>query len=226
MNKKNIGIFVVGSLAVAALYYSGLQDYISLAGLKANSHHFKAMVDRNYWFSVAMFVVSYMATVAASLPVVAPFTLLGGFLFDTIPGALYSALASAFGSVIYVFCLRHFLRASIEQRFEKQLVRFKENMKVYGKSYVLILHFMTIIPFFVINGLVALSDLSLLDVFWTTMVGSGPIFLLFAFEGRQLATIESVHDILSPSFMLALGLLVLLACMPIIIRRIRGSMEV
>lgn len=225
MQIKRIIIAVVVVLIILGLYYGGLKDSISLQGLKENSQYFKDMVDRNYWFSAMIFMMGYTIAMAASLPIVAPFSLLGGFLFNTIPGACFSALGAALGSMIYVTIFRHFLADSMQEQFKDQLSQLKENMKVYGKSYVLILHFLTILPFFVINTLDALADLTLWDVFWTTIVGSGPLFLLFSFEGRQLAHIESIGDIFSPQFILALGLLVLLACMPIIVKRFRGSVN-
>jgi uncharacterized membrane protein YdjX (TVP38/TMEM64 family) len=226
MQKKRIVIAVAAILIIIGLYYGGLKDWVSLEGLKGKSEYFKIMVDRNYWFSAGIFMAAYTLAMTASIPIVAPLSLLGGFLFNTIPGACFSAFGAAIGSVVYVVLFRQFFAASMYEQFEPQLIRFKENVKVYGKSYVLILHFMTVIPFFMINTLSALADLSLTDVFWTTIVGSGPLFLLFSYEGRQLAHIESISDIFSPQFILALGLLVVLACMPMIIKRIRGSFNI
>ena len=222
MQKKRIIIVIAAVLVILGLYYGGLKDWVSLQGLKENSHYFKDMVARNYWFSAMIYVAVYTLAIAASLPVVAPFTLLGGFLFDTVMGAAFSALSAVLGSIIYMMVFRYFLYDSMQEQFKDQLAQFKQNITVYGKSYVLILHLLTVIPFFMINTLGALADFTIWDTCWTTIVGSGPIFLLFAFEGRQLAHIESVSDIFSPQFIIALGLLVLLACMPIILKRFRN----
>lgn len=223
MQKKRIVIAIAVVLIIIGVYYGGLKDSISLQGLKDNSQYFKDMVDRNYLFSVMIYMLSYTLAMAASLPVVAPFSLLGGFLFNTIPGACFAALSAACGSVIYVTIFRHFLAASMQEQFQEQLAQFKENMRVYGKSYVLILHLMTVLPFFMINTMVALADISLLDIFWMTIVGSTPLFVILSSAGRQLAHIESVSDIFSPQCIVGLGLLILLACMPIIVKRFRGS---
>lgn len=220
---KRIAVILIIAVVIAGFYYGGLRDWVSLQGLKENSEYFKTVVDKNYGISVVVFMACYTLAMAASLPVVAPFTLLGGFLFDTIPGACFSALSVALGSMIYVVTFRHFFSESMQQQFQSQLERFKQNVKMYGKSYVLILHFMTVVPFFMINTLGALADFSLWDVLWTTLVGSGPIFLLFSFEGRQLAQLESISDIFTPQFIFALALLVVLACIPMIVKRFRGS---
>jgi uncharacterized membrane protein YdjX (TVP38/TMEM64 family) len=226
MQKKRIIIVIAVVLLIVGLYYGGLKDWISLEGLKQNSRYFKEMVTHHYWLSVLIFMAVFTAAMAASLPVVAPFALLSGFLFEAIPGACYGLLSAAFGSVIYVSWFRYFLSDSMQEQFKEQLQKFKENMKIYGKSYVLILHFITVVPFFMINTLVALADFSLWDVFWTTIAGSALLFLLFAYEGRQLAHIQSVSDIFTPQFIGALLLLVALACMPVIMRRFGKSLKI
>ncbi len=226
MQKKPIVIAIAVVLIIVGLYYGGLKDSISLESLKQNSHYFKTMVDQNYWFSAMVFIATYTLAMAASLPVVAPFSLLGGFLFNTIPGACFSVISALIGSMIYVVVFRHFFAASMHEQFKDQLDKFKKNMDTYGKSYLLILHFLAVVPFFMINTLAALADLSLWDVCWTTTVGSGPVFLLLAFEGGELAHIQSVSDIFSAKFIIALALLVALACMPIIVKRFRGSVDI
>lgn len=222
MSKKQIILAIVVILIILGLYYGGLKDSLSLQSLKENSMYFKAMVDTNYWLSAMAFMAVYTITMMLSLPIVAPFSLLGGFLFDTLPGACFSAISTVLGSMIYVIAFRHFFYDSMQAQYAVQLAKFKENMRVYGKRYLLILHFLAITPFFMINTLCALADLSLWDVCWTTLVGSGPIFLLLSYEGRQLAHIQSVRDIFTPEFVGALGLLIVLACMPMIIQWARS----
>lgn len=221
MQKKRIVIVVAAVLVIIGLYYGGLKDWVSLQALKENSHYFKDMVTQNYWFSALIYVAAYTLAMAASLPIVAPFTLLGGFLFGMM-GAFFALFSAVSGSIIYVMIFRHFLYDSMHEQFRDQLAQFKQNITIYGKSYVLILHYLAVVPFFMINALAALADFSLWDVCWTTIVGNTPLFLLLAFEGRELAHIESVSDIFSPHFIIALGLLVLLAFMPIIIKRFRA----
>jgi uncharacterized membrane protein YdjX (TVP38/TMEM64 family) len=221
MQKKRIFIIVAAVLVILGLYYGGLKDWVSLQGLKENSHYFKDMVTRNYWFSAMIYVAAYTLAMAASLPVVAPFTLLGGFLFGMM-GAFFALFSAVCGSMIYVMIFRHFLYDSMHEQFKDQLAQFKQNITIHGKSYVLILHYLAVVPFFMINTLAALADFSLFDVFWTTIVGNTPLFLLLAYQGRELAHIESVSDIFSPHFIIALGLLVVLAFMPIIIKRFRA----
>jgi uncharacterized membrane protein YdjX (TVP38/TMEM64 family) len=221
MQKKRIVIVVAAVLAIIGLYYGGLKDWVSLQALKENSHYFKDMVTQNYWFSAMVYVAAYTLAMAASLPIVAPFTLLGGFLFGMM-GAFFALFSAVCGSMIYVMIFRHFLYASMHEQFRDQLAQFKQNVAIHGKSYVLILHYLAVVPFFMINALAALADFSLWDICWTTIVGNTPLFLLLAFEGRELAHIESVSDIFSPHFIIALGLLVLLAFMPIIVKRFRA----
>ena len=106
--------------------------------------------------------------------------------------------------------------------YGNRIVTFKKQMDVHGVNYILMLHFVTVVPYFVINTLAALSDISLVTFVWATIVGSIPIISVYAFAGRQLSYIQSVGDIFSPPIILAFVLLIVLACMPIILKRLKN----
>lgn len=221
MQKKQIVTAIAAILVICGLYYGGLKDWISLQALKENSHYFKDMVNHNYGLSAIGYIGIYTLFIAVSLPVVAPFTLLGGFLFGMM-GALFALLSSILGSILYVIIFRHFLYNSMYEQFKDQLVQFKDKIALQGKSYVLILHLMAAIPFFVINSLAALADFTFWDIAWTTALGNMPLLILLAYEGRELSHIESMSDILSPHFIIGIALLMMLAFLPIIIQRLRA----
>jgi len=77
---------------------------------------------------------------------------------------------------------------------------------------------MGIIPYFVINVLAALTNVSITTFMWTTFVGSLPILGIYAFAGGQLYSVESVKDIFSPSIIALLVVLILDSLMPLLLR--------
>jgi len=60
---------------------------------------------------------------------------------------------------------------------------------------------------------------------WVTVVGNIPLLFICSLAGRQLATIHSVHDILSPQVLLSFALLALLALLPIFFRRFKERFD-
>ncbi|MFI5333518.1 MAG: VTT domain-containing protein, partial [Candidatus Babeliales bacterium] len=97
--------------------------------------------------------------------------------------------------------------------------RFNEKIHVYGYNYIIILHYLTVIPLFVINMCAALTPISLGHFVWITLLGSAPLYIVYALAGRELATISCVQDIFSAQIILACALLIVVALIPMLIKR-------
>lgn len=211
--------FLVGKLLV----YSWLSKYVTLEQIKAHSLAFKAFVDSHYIASVFIYAGTYALTIAVGIPGVAPLSLLGGFLFGILLGTFYGALGATIGSVIAFCIVRYILRDWVCRRYGHQFARFNAQMRKYGANYLLMVHYASIIPFFFINSLAALADIKFWTFIWTTILGFIPLAMIYSYAGRELASVESIKDILSPSLMAVFGLLIFLAFLPIVIKHFKGE---
>ncbi len=209
--------FVLGKLFV----YSWLSHFVTLEQIKTHSITFKYFVDQHYLPAVLVYMGAYALTVAFGVPSVAPFSLLGGFLFGVFWGTAYGACAATAGSLLAFFVIRYVLRSWVQRRYRIQLERFNEHMRSYGANYLLIVHYASIIPFFFINSLAAVADVDWWTFTWTTVAGFIPLASVYAFAGRELATIKSMSDIMSPPIIAILVILVCLALLPVIIKYYR-----
>jgi uncharacterized membrane protein YdjX (TVP38/TMEM64 family) len=217
---------LVGIILVIGLLYSVLKEHVSLAAMQEKSAHFKQLVDENYLRAATMYVVVYTFLITCALPVLIPLTLIGGFLFGTLAGALLSALASVMGCIISFVGFRYLMRSTLMAYFGVSLERFHAHFKLHGIYYLLMLHYSSLVPFFMINAIAALTDMSLLTFIVVTIFGCFPVCLIYAFAGRQLSTIGTLTDIFSPAVVAAFLLLLGMACIPILIRRFKRSRRV
>lgn len=204
---------------IALIYYLGIDNYISLEHVQKQSASIKHAVAQDYMASVIYFLTLYVVLITCALPVVGPLTILGGYLFGLLPGFLYSLTAACVGSLISFLCIRYLLSSLVRNRYKVKLERFNQKIKTYGFTYLLTLQLLTVFPYVVINTLAALTDVPLIAFIWTTIVGSAPLIFIYALAGRQLGTLQSLGDILSPSMLLLLILLAGLALVPMIFKR-------
>jgi len=223
MNKK-YGIIALVILGLVCLLF--FVDHftwccVNLDAIKARSISFKQYVDVHYAVSAIIYVAAYTLIIALGIPGVAPLSILAGFLFGFMPGLLYAVIGSTFGSVVSFLAMRYWLRRTLHQRYAKQLSWFKKQMDHYGVSYLLMIHFSSVVPYFVINTLAALADISIMTLIWTTVVGSLPLLSIYVLAGKELATLRSIGDIFSPTIIILLITLISLAFIPIIIKRIK-----
>lgn len=223
--KKSLVIAVTLLVLILLLRKFGVGKYFTLAALKEESVYLKQLAEEYYLPAVLIYIGSYALIIALAIPAVAPLTVLGGFLFNALPGLLYALIGATLGSIIYFLFIRYVVSNLVRQRYRARLDKFNEQIKAYGYSYLLTMQLLTVIPFFVINTLAGLADVPLFTFIWTTVLGSLPLLFIYALAGRQLGEIEAVRDILKPHMVALLIILALLALLPMVIKRLRQSNE-
>ncbi len=222
------GILLLLLLAFIAflLRYTSFDDMLTLEGLQAKSQQLKLAVETDYLHSVLVYSFIFILALIFGLPVVGPLTLLGGYLFGVLPATLYAIVCQTIGATTSFLLIRYVFISLMAQRYNKKVDTFKRKMDKYGARYLLILQFMVVFPFFIINMLAALAQVPFTTVLWTTAVGCAPLSFAYALTGKELAKIESVYDIFSVHIILTFVLLILLVCMPMVLKWLRVRMDV
>lgn len=220
---------LVGCILIAIIFlvwYLQLYSYFTLASLQSQRSVLERAVERNYWQAVAVFMAVYAAVIALAIPGVPPLTMIGGFLFGLIPTSIYATVSATLGTTVSFLLIRYVLSNLIRGKYAQKLERFNEKIASNGAaSYLLTLQLMGLIPYFVINTLAALANVSTITFIWTTCVGSIPIIMVYAFAGKQLYMIESARDIFSPSIIAVLVGLIIISLMPVLFKRLRKDKD-
>ena len=206
---------LVSSIAISIIiliWYFGLHNYFTLASLQANRMYLEQTVQENYLKAVLLFISIYTAVIAVAIPGVPPLTLIGGFLFGFVPGVIYAAFGAAIGTTISFLLIRYVLSNLIKGKYAAKLQKFNEKIAQQGAAtYLLTLQLVGIIPYFIINTLAALADVSTFTFFWTTLIGSLPTLCVYTFAGQQLYSLESVSDVFSTKIIMIFVLLALIS---------------
>lgn len=229
MNKKcvKVVLFSLFLLSVVALFwYFSIPKYFTLERIRENRAWLTDIVSQNYAASVILYILFFAFIIAIGIPAAGPLTLLGGFLFGVWGGLAYAFIGAITGVTTLFFIVRYIISSTIRRRYAAQLDQFNQRIQSYGHSYLLTMHLMSVVPYFVIATVAGLTDVSVVTFIWTAAVGSFPLLVIYAFAGQQLGSIGSMKDILSPQIILALGLLGLLALLPILMRRVRETIEI
>lgn len=225
MKRKSIWWLVAISCLVLAkvilgkyLVYSYLKHFVSIEQIKVHSAWLRALAQNHYAASVVTFVLGYAALISLGIPGVVVFSLLGGFLFGSLLGTFYATLAATLGSSAVFLIIRYLLREPVQRRYARQFARFNHYMERYGSSFLLIIHFLAVIPFLIINVLAALTPVRLSTFVWTTIVGFVPLCWIYAAAGSKLSKLSSFDDIFSWPVVVMLMVLIAMAIVPIWIK--------
>ena len=225
MNKKKQYykpfFILVALLAVIGLGYQlGIVDYLTFENLKAQSSYLHKLVALHYLPSVLFFIIIYGFALAASLPIGGPLALIGGYLFGVILGTVYALLGSTLGAVSAFLLLRFLIGDEWRAYYYEKFSRFTTRVKEDGAWYLLTLNLLTVFPFFLINMVAILADISATTVLWTSALGTLPFNFVYSLAGSQLSTVTSPKDIWSYKIITVFILLALVALMPLVIKRI------
>jgi len=220
MNKVRLLMFCVFILLIFIFYYIGLSRHLTFENIKQNRVLLQQAINRSYAKAVFGFMGVYVALTSLTLPFAVLLTIVGGFLFGTFWGALYACIAATIGSSLSFLFVKYLIGDWVHCRFGDRLKNFRHEFKMYGYSYLLSIHFASVVPIFIINIFASLANVSFWTFVWTTIVGIFPGFLVYSFAGRQFTTINKISDIFSWKIFLAFLCLALLSMVPVFIRKL------
>jgi uncharacterized membrane protein YdjX (TVP38/TMEM64 family) len=215
------GWIILGLLAAAviAVHLSGLSDGFSLDSVQARRMELLALADTHPVPAALGFVALYALVVSLSLPVAVVGTLLGGFLFGPLLGTLLAVVGATTGASIVFLIARSAVGEGLRSRAGPLYGRVAAGMRANAFEYLLFLRLVPLFPFFLVNIVPALFEVRLRTFALATAVGIVPGTFVYANLGRELGSISSLADLVSPMVLVAFLLLGLVALVPVAYRR-------
>jgi len=224
MNKKILKILllilVIG--AIASFFAFDLQQYATLEYIKQQQNELSKFYSNNKLLVLAAFGFVYVMITALSLPAATVITLLGGAMFGFWLGLVMVSFASTIGATLAFLMSRFLLHDYVQKNYSKQLTKINEGFKKEGAFYLFALRLVPAFPFFMINIVMALVPIKTRTFYWVSQLGMLPGTAVYVYAGTQLAQIESLSDIASPTLIAAF---VILGLFPIVAKKVIGYMR-
>ncbi|MGM1053280.1 MAG: FAD-dependent oxidoreductase [Pseudomonadota bacterium] len=207
MRSRRLLLLLLVAAAVAAFFFSGAGDFLALEALQTEQVRFHAWLEREPVTVIGGFFLLYVVIAALSLPGATLMTLLSGALFGLGWGLVIVSFASTLGATLAALIARTLLRGPLERRYARQLERINAGIRREGALYLFTLRLIPLFPFFVINLVMGLTRMRLTTFYWVSQVGMLPATLVFVNAGRELAELQALGDILSPSLVASFALI-------------------
>lgn len=194
---------------IVAFFATGLHHALTLETLK-NSQHYLAQLRHDFpWMLTASFFVLYVVVTGLSIPGATVLTLAAGAVFGVVAGTLIVSFASTLGALAAMLVARYVLRDTIQSRFASRLKSINEGVERDGAAYLFSLRLLPVFPFFVINLLMGLTNLPARTYYWVSQLGMLPATILYVNAGTQLAGVQSLSEVYSPTLLISFSLLAL-----------------
>ncbi|MBU0498448.1 MAG: FAD-dependent oxidoreductase [Gammaproteobacteria bacterium] len=219
---KRLLLLGILTALIVAFFALDLGRFLTLEALKSGQTEFVAWYDERPGLVLAGYFLIYVAVAALSLPGAAVMTLAGGALFGLVVGTLLVSFASSIGATLAFLVARFLLRDWVQGRFGNRLGAINAGMAKDGAFYLFTLRLVPAFPFFVINLLMGLTPIKTRTFYWVSQLGMLAGTLAYVNAGTQLAQINSLSGILSPSL---IGSFALLGVFPLLAKRIVDAIQ-
>jgi uncharacterized membrane protein YdjX (TVP38/TMEM64 family) len=216
----------LGAVVVAFIagYAFGLHEYLSLEALRRSQETLASFVARNPVGAAAAYFLVYAAAVAVSFPGASALTVAGGFMFGAVVGTALAWAGATAGATIIFLVARTSLGNLLAERAGPRTQKLRAGFQEDGFNYLLFLRLVPLFPFWLVNLAAALFGMRVLAYVTATAIGILPGTFVFSYFGAGLGTaLDAEGPKLPPELIVALVLLGLLALVPIVARRWRGT---
>ncbi len=204
--KKLFLLLVLVGLTAGAIFLLRHQQ-IDLETVRGHVDALAAWRGSNATAVIGGFFAAYVLITALSLPLATWMTLAAGALFGFWQGVLIVSFASTLGATIAFLAARYLLREWVHQRLGERARTLDAGLARDGAFYLFTLRLIPVVPFFAVNLLMGLTPIRTLTFYLVSQAGMLAGTAVYVNAGTQLAQIESLSGIVSPTLLLSFALL-------------------
>ncbi len=222
-----IGLLTVGAAMTVAVFF-GVGSLEQL--IRQYLTDFVALVTSRPVLAGILFTTLYALVVATSVPGLALLTMVGGYLFGWMLGAVYTMIAATAASAFIFLLARSAFGAAMRERAGPMIQRFARGFKESALSYVFIMHLVPIFPYMVVTTLPAACGVPLHVYMFAAFFGILPATVLLSRIGAGLGDVLASEGPIDPSsfmttdILLSLAGLALLALLPVLYRAMKPNL--
>ena len=198
---------------------------MSLDSFRAHQIEIVKFIQSKYYLSVLIFIGLYVFSTALSIPGALILTMMGGYLFGALLGALFSLIGAIVGASILFIAARSAFGELLKPKIGSSIERMRNELTKNAFFYLLFVRLTPVFPFFVVNIAPAFLNISFSKYFFASFLGMIPGAAVYALMGsglnKTLLTGEGFDKIPNVSLEFLAGLvgLAVLSLVPIVIRR-------
>lgn len=207
MSKTKLLVLLLVAASIGGFLLFGPRHYLSLEFVQSRLDVIQAYREANPLQSLLMYALVYIVVTAASIPGALVLTLVGGAIFGFAVGSLVVVVSATIGATIAFLLARYLFGDMVASRMGQRLSAIRENFGREGALYLFSMRLVPVFPFFAVNLLMGLTPIKTLTYSLVSLIGMAPGTMVFVNAGTQLAKLESVKGLLSPTMIASFTLL-------------------
>ncbi len=211
---KYLLFLLIGFMLVTSVYSNGIFSIENIISIKDTAKNYYISYP---FFTIIIFCIVYIFSVAAFIPISTLLSILAGVVFGLLKGMILALFSASLGATISFFFVRSLFYQSALKYRKKRFQKFSDNFKAHGATYLFAVRMVPVFPFFLVNIFMALMPIKISQFFLASFLGMAPMTFIFVYTGTVLDQINSYKDILTLNLVVTLSLI---GCIPIILKLI------
>ncbi len=200
-------VLFVGLLTIFAFW---ARPFISLASVEAHRRELFGYQAEHPVRTAATFVIGFIGFAALALPGAEVLAIAAGAVFGLVEGTVLVSFASSIGATLAFLLSRLLFRDIVRRRFARLWSVVARGVETEGAFYLFALRLVPMIPFFLVDLLMGLTNLRPFTFYWVSQIGMLPATIAYVNAGSQLGQLQSLSGILTPRMLFAFAVLGLL----------------
>ena len=223
-SKKWLPLIVLISLLVL-FFLLDFGQYLSFTALKEHRHDLISWTANNFVLASAVFALVYIFSIAVSIPGATFLTLAGGFLFGIIWGTVLVVVSASVGATLIFLAIKVALADWFEKRAGGWVAKMRGGFKENAFQYLLVLRFIPIFPFWVVNIVPGVIGVRTTTFISATFIGIIPGSFVYVLLGNGLGYFfdqdqtPNLAIIFEPRIFLPLLALGVLSVVPVVYKK-------
>ena len=160
--------------------------YLNYINLYIESNFYIALI---IYFLVSFFIFFF------SIPGSALIIIASAFFLDIYYAFLINILSISLGSLFFIILSKKILNKYFDKYINKYFYVFEKIIKKSSLEYLILLRLIIGPPLFVQNIFLATLNVSSMSIFFSTIIGFTPYFILYVIIGNQISNLQSINNI-------------------------------
>jgi uncharacterized membrane protein YdjX (TVP38/TMEM64 family) len=194
-------------LIIIIMKYIGVDEYLTFYYIKTQQLQLQGYYEQHQGITIIIYFLIYIITTALSIPGATILTLLGGSLFGFSFALLVISFASTIGATLSFLISRFILKDFIEKRFASKFKIINDGVEKEGGLYLFSLRLVPVVPFFIINLAMGLTNIGVVKYFFISQLGMLAGTAVYVNAGVQLSSLKSIGDVMNFEIFISLAIL-------------------
>src|SRR5437764_3354842 len=199
MSRRRLLVAALVLGLIAAFFALDLGQYLQVEYFKSRQSAIEEFRRANPLAAAGIVFAIYVAVTGLSVPGAAVLSLAVGAIFGLLAGTLIVSFASSIGATLAFLSSRFLFRDLVQRKFGEKLRAVNAGVEREGAFYLFTLRLVPLFPFLVVNLAMGLTPIRTRTFYWVSQLGLLLGTLPYVNAGAQLAQIESLRAMLSPT---------------------------